>query len=731
MFRVIRVISVIILMISTLSVFAQKYPQQMHSVEKLSSPADSANPKKSDTLPESHSSKPVQQLNKMTVTVSGKQRLIETSQSFCVIKSDEWTGTSKSLADVIAEQSGVQTRRFGGTGSFQTVSIRGVMGSDVLVLLDGIPLNSAMGGAVDLSLVNTSRISEIEIYKGITPVSFGANSIGGVINLKSKDDARGTGVDVMSSLGAYGYQNYNLNAFHSPQKKIELLGSINFSGSKNDWPYLSHNRTPYNSIDDSRQRVFNHDYNELSVREYTKFNLNSDHQLKAAISYSTAKRGVPAEEGHLNPTAQYNTDMLDLAIKLDNGQTGEKSGFSVSPQVNFLYLKDYNFWTSLDKDIGNSHGISMVPNSFGEATSTNRKMGLTLLTEYYPRDFIGGDFALLAGYSDILSKTNASGFVDSDWPVSSQYMTISGQINAGKTGSGLRGLLGGSLSGVRSKTEGGHKALYKETVPQSDTIEFSYSFHGGISFHYNNIFTLFFNAARYSDLPDLREKYGTRGKTYPNPELREETGTSFETGLKYLRNSFYFEITPFLVNRYNGIIMFSDGNSTRPINLGRSLACGVEVNISGQFFPFLRAELISTVQRVENRSVIYDSTYYGELLPNEPPVSMIGKIICGPFSGLEIHYWADYKSPFYRDYKNTEGSRVPDKSIENHYISGLLFHNGMLVWKAKKHLECRFSVRNVSGVSLRYEEISRSAENGYSWILYPSNEWCFSLNYSF
>jgi outer membrane cobalamin receptor len=81
-------------------------------------------------------------------------RRYESNRSVLIIGPQEGLGTNKSVADAIAEHTGIQTRKYGGMGSFQTISIRGVKGSEILVLLDGVPLNSAMGGAVDLGAIN-------------------------------------------------------------------------------------------------------------------------------------------------------------------------------------------------------------------------------------------------------------------------------------------------------------------------------------------------------------------------------------------------------------------------------------------------------------------------------------------------------------------------------------------------------------------------------------------------
>lgn len=103
-----------------------------------------------------------------------------------VINVEEGAGDSQRVEDLIGHTVGVQVRRFGGAGQRSEVSIRGSSGSQVVVLLDGIRLNSAQSGTVDLSTIPGSLIERIEIYRGGGGVQTGSDAIGGVINVITK-----------------------------------------------------------------------------------------------------------------------------------------------------------------------------------------------------------------------------------------------------------------------------------------------------------------------------------------------------------------------------------------------------------------------------------------------------------------------------------------------------------------------------------------------------------------
>ncbi|MDY0151992.1 MAG: TonB-dependent receptor plug domain-containing protein, partial [Candidatus Cloacimonas sp.] len=71
-------------------------------------------------------------------------------------------------------------------GERQTVSLLGSFSRHSLVMLDGIPLNTA-GEAFDLSKIPVSQISSIEIIKGNSSVYGGSAAIGGIINIHTKN----------------------------------------------------------------------------------------------------------------------------------------------------------------------------------------------------------------------------------------------------------------------------------------------------------------------------------------------------------------------------------------------------------------------------------------------------------------------------------------------------------------------------------------------------------------
>ena len=103
--------------------------------------------------------------------------------SASVITQDRTPRAAESVPQLLSEQAGVIVTRLGGMGSTATISLRGSTANQVLVYVDGVPLNTATGGGVDLGAIPIGDVERIEIYRGMSPIAFGASAIGGVVSI--------------------------------------------------------------------------------------------------------------------------------------------------------------------------------------------------------------------------------------------------------------------------------------------------------------------------------------------------------------------------------------------------------------------------------------------------------------------------------------------------------------------------------------------------------------------
>jgi outer membrane cobalamin receptor len=99
------------------------------------------------------------------------------------IDADRFAGEAKTTAALLATAPGVAVTEHGGPGQLSLVSIRGSSAEQVKVLVDGLQLNGAAGGGVDLSTLPASWISRIEVVRGTEGVHHGTGALGGVVDV--------------------------------------------------------------------------------------------------------------------------------------------------------------------------------------------------------------------------------------------------------------------------------------------------------------------------------------------------------------------------------------------------------------------------------------------------------------------------------------------------------------------------------------------------------------------
>ena len=81
-----------------------------------------------------------------------------------VIDLEDFGGEYNTTSEILSFSPGVFVRDFGGFGQLQTLSIRGSSNDQAVVLLDGVRLNTALGG-IDLSTIPLNYVEKFEIIK--------------------------------------------------------------------------------------------------------------------------------------------------------------------------------------------------------------------------------------------------------------------------------------------------------------------------------------------------------------------------------------------------------------------------------------------------------------------------------------------------------------------------------------------------------------------------------------
>jgi len=128
-----------------------------------------------------------------------------------VIDQDEiQRNIGNTVADVLARQPGLQVSRSGGPFTATSVFIRGANADQMLVLVDGVPVTSLDPSGASLPYLSLTDVDHIEIVRGPASALYGANALGGVIQIFTKKGAPGVHVDAFAGYGTHHTQQENV-----------------------------------------------------------------------------------------------------------------------------------------------------------------------------------------------------------------------------------------------------------------------------------------------------------------------------------------------------------------------------------------------------------------------------------------------------------------------------------------------------------------------------------------
>lgn len=652
------------------------------------------------------------------------EREFQSNQSVTIIKPEKWTDTRKNLADVMSGIPGVQTRKYGGQGSFQTVSIRGVDGKEVQVFLDGVHLNSVMGGAVDLGLIELENTDEIKVYKGIVPSSYGGNSLGGVIDITSKKHLKGNASGAGIAIGAYGYRKATLQLNSTVKDGIRLFSAVSYTSSQNDWKYLDRNKTSVITSDDTISTVKNHEHQKIAISVIPSIELPNDKVLQLSANITASATGIPGKEGSVNRTAKGKESIALFTLSSADHRIDSLKKVVFTKKIGYGYTGNSVFFTSLDSSMGAAHGsLPMFHDSYCNLSSDLHTIDMTIQSGIAILPGLTSDINASVNYSKILTNSESNSFIaGNDWPGSSQNVSLSCDADWNLQRENFHPGAQISMAGkmTRCETDGGNNTILSKTVNSSDEIDYPWSMAGGLYCGISDYGRIFINGAKYMAVPSLRERYGFNGAVIPNPDLQNEDGTVFEAGLRFRNLRLKAESIFFVQSVNNGIVFHNDGKMSKPVNIGKTLTKGIEFSSICYPWAFMKVDISGTWQKARNISTYYNQ--YGRRLPNEPDLTISAGTEISIRKTFSFNYSLEFKTLYYRDDGNV--LRVP----ADEKLAGSFSHNVIISLKLTKNITTGFSISNLTTDVIRYETlISGTQESNYSWTVFPQNEWNFYL----
>ena len=278
-------------------------------------------------------------LDEVVVTGTKAEKYLRDEPGSVELVTHDTVKASSNAGEAAASVSGVDVGRNGALGQTENMLIRGVASEGTLILLDGIPLNGSYSGLVDFSSLALDNIERIEIMKGPASSLYGANAVGGVVNLITKSKAGKPEFTLGEKYGSFNTHDLNLGL----SGKLELL-SVNIGGS-------------YKHTDGARP---NSAFDAYNVNGKISYEFIKGSTLALNGGYYSDKVGSPGPSGAASPTDRQEdlryfgnietslalTEDMNFKINLYAGSTNQNfysASATTSTEINYDLNAQYSY----------------------------------------------------------------------------------------------------------------------------------------------------------------------------------------------------------------------------------------------------------------------------------------------------------------------------------------------------------------------------------------------------
>jgi len=219
------------------------------------------------------------------VVVKGKRDVPKASVTE-ITSLDMNTAGTNTVKEALGSAPGV-TVTTGSKGEAR-LQMRGFQGRETLILLDGRPINLPYYGETDLNMIPISNISKIKVVKGPAAAIYGANTLGGLVNMVSKR-IKGAGLRQFKlSFSENETYNAELN-FGAAHDNLDYWLSFGYANS-DGWD-LSHEFVPTDREDGGLRDTSS--YRNLNIDGKLNYTLKNGTVLSMSAGYHDSERGLP------------------------------------------------------------------------------------------------------------------------------------------------------------------------------------------------------------------------------------------------------------------------------------------------------------------------------------------------------------------------------------------------------------------------------------------------------
>ncbi len=515
-----------------------------------------------------------------------------------IIPREAFEGRATTLPEVLSATTGVQVRSLGGMGAFSTISVRGSSSEQVDVYLDGISLNTALGGGIDLSNLPLSHIGRIEVRRGAGQDGHG---LGGTVHIRTRAIADKTPPGVFASWGSFDTRSISA-VWTARSGRWRSLFVVDYAASDNDFPFLDDNGTEYNANDDAVVQRRNSDVSSGSVLAKSRFRLTEARSLSLHQTLFWKRQGIPGLSNNQSTDARFDTFRSLTEIVYEDRAFFDR-----------LFSRQTFYFTHTGEsfeDIVGEVGVGRQNNedrtrSIGWRTETRWPFPtghlIRLITDVGRETFDPTAHIQLITPLFAARRMRFAGGTSADLTLPRDIGVWSSRVDARQ---------------LRSRLEGRNPFAFSPQAPDSSQTQTSISASTGIRIDITSTLSFRANTGRSERAPSFYELFGDRGGVVGNTRIRPERAYTWDTGFRYGGPTLGAEAAYF-DHRYNDLIQFFQTSqaTSRPHNIGKARVRGLE--LSGSVTTASWAVGFNyTLQDASDRSNSPSRT--GKTLPNRP-----------------------------------------------------------------------------------------------------------------
>lgn len=471
-----------------------------------------------------------QQLAPIVVTATRQAtRVNELNSDVSVVTREEIDEAGETtLAELLARQPGIQYVANGGVGTNSSVFIRGASPNQSIVLIDGQRISSATTGSATLSRIPLDQIERIEILRGPASSLYGADAIGGVIQIFTRG-----GEGPMRVNASTGYGSYNTS-----DSTVGVSGGTEMVSYSVQAGYTNTNG-----------------FNTIRDRNNISYNPDRDGYYNKNLSANFAVRPAKGQEIGVNVLASYGTNQYDAN---DFSRLGAAQNFSSDQNIGSYSLYSRNrlneIWNSTLR-IGNS--IDDSKEYAGSFRSSSFRTDTNLFSWQ-------NDFRLPVGEA-LLAYEYARQKVDSTTDYTVTERTIRSLL------AGWNGSIGQHRLQLNLRRDDNSQFGGQNTGSASYGYQFTPAWRAHIAYG------TAFRAPTFNELyfPSM---FGFAGG---NPDLKPETAKNTEVGINWEQGNQRASVVLYN-NQVSDLIEFRPPTFA-PVNVSKALLRGATLSYDGRF----------------------------------------------------------------------------------------------------------------------------------------------------